>query len=163
MKNLYVFAAIFMVSAWLGSCKKSETPACNLSSPPSVVAPASEITAVDNYINANSLTATQHSSGLFYNITAGTASGNKPGQCSAVTINYRGMLTNGTVFDQTTTPATFYLYDLIAGWRIGLPLITAGQSIRLYIPPSLGYGSQQAGSVPPNSILIFDISLQSIQ
>ncbi|MBL7727693.1 MAG: FKBP-type peptidyl-prolyl cis-trans isomerase, partial [Dinghuibacter sp.] len=40
---------------------------------------------------------------------------------------------------------------------------TAGQSIRLYIPPSLGYGSQQAGSVPPNSILIFDISLQSIQ
>lgn len=163
MKQLYIIAALFTLLVFSGSCKKNELPPCSISSPPSVVAPASEIAAVENYITSNGLTATQHSSGLFYNITSGTASGNKPGQCSAVSIIYRGRLTNGNVFDEATAPVTFYLYDLIVGWRIGMPLITAGQSIRLYVPPTLGYGSQQVGSIPANSILIFDISLQSIQ
>jgi FKBP-type peptidyl-prolyl cis-trans isomerase FkpA len=54
------------------------------------------------------------------------------------------------------------LGQLIVGWQKGLPLISSGGKITLYIPPSLGYGSAAAGSIPANSILIFDIELISV-
>ncbi|MEY3433469.1 MAG: hypothetical protein RL131_1405, partial [Bacteroidota bacterium] len=42
---------------------------------------------------------------------------------------------------------------------LGLPLINAGGKIKLYLPPSLGYGSRAVGSIPANSVLIFEITL----
>ena len=101
--------------------------------------------------------------GFYYKIlTQGT--GATPNISSKVTVFYKGKLTDDTVFDQTgATPVTFGLNQLILGWQYGIPLIKAGGSIRLYLPPSLGYGSQSAGSIPPNSVLIFDITLQSVQ
>ncbi len=77
---------------------------------------------------------------------------------------YTGKLVNGTVFDQTPAGAnaTLVLGQLIVGWQKGLPLIGTGGKITLYIPPSLGYGSSAVGSVPANSILIFDIELAGI-
>ena len=49
------------------------------------------------------------------------------------------------------------------GWQYGIPLVKAGGRIMLYLPPSLGYGAQTVGSIPANSVLIFDITLQSVQ
>lgn len=129
----------------------------------SFVAPASEIASVQSYLTSNNITATQHCSGLFYAVDqAGTGVG--PTACNTVVINYEGRLTNGTVFDKTTTtPATFNLSQLITAFKNGIPLIKAGGKIRLYVPPSLGYGSSSAGSIPPNSILIFSVDLLSVQ
>ena len=83
-----------------------------------------------------------------------------------VTVKYAGRLTNGTYFDPTTpgttSTATFALWQVIVGWQKGVPLISAGGKISLYIPPSLGYGSVPKGSIPANSILIFDIELVSV-
>ena len=107
--------------------------------------------------------------GFYYKIVE-PGTGAPPTTSSKVTIYYKGTLTDGTVFDQTGNasnyqtgnPVTFSLNQLIPGWQIGLPLIKAGGTIILYLPPSMGYGSQSAGSIPPNSVLIFEIKLVSV-
>jgi FKBP-type peptidyl-prolyl cis-trans isomerase FkpA len=132
-----------------------------------VVAPTLEQKAVKAYLDSNHITATLNPSGFYYSIVS-QGSGTTPNLCSHITVSYKGQLTNGNVFDQETGQI-FTLGDLIDSWKKGLPLIQSGGEIKLYIPPSLGYGS--AGSrdnngnivVPPNSILIFDIDLISIQ
>ena len=78
-------------------------------------------------------------------------------------VKYKGYLTNGTCFDSTKTSLpTFTLGQLIVGWQKGIPLIKAGGAIRLFIPPSMGYGSNTVGPIPANSNLIFEIKLVDV-
>ena len=136
------------------ACKKTT---CNLHQS-GLIASAAEIATIQNYLTTNSLTATQHSNGLFYSITdAGT--GDSPDLCSSVTVRYKGSLTNGVIFDQSTNNVSFPLSNLIIGWQHGIPLIKKGGKITLYIPPSLGYGSASQSGIPGNSTLIFEIEL----
>lgn len=84
-----------------------------------------------------------------------------------VTVQYIGTLTNGTQFDSSydrNQPLSFRIGagQVIAGFEQGLPGMRVGGKRRLTIPPSLGYGSQPVGPIPPNSTLKFDIELLSI-
>jgi FKBP-type peptidyl-prolyl cis-trans isomerase FkpA len=126
-----------------------------------IVAPTSEIQAVQAYLSANSITAVQHCSGLFYTID-NPGTGKSPEACSSVSVTYKGMLTNGSTFDQQSSPVAFNLGSLIIGWKNGLPLLKEGGKIHLYVPPSLGYGASAAGPIPANSILIFEVSLVTV-
>lgn len=127
------------------------------------VAPVSEEQVLANYLSTNNITATRHSSNMYYEIVS-TGAGSNPGPCSSILIKYSGSLTNGSIFD-AQDGQLFTLGSLIEGWKIGLPLIKKGGHIRLYIPPSLGYGSSDVKDnngtvlIPGNSILIFDIEL----
>jgi FKBP-type peptidyl-prolyl cis-trans isomerase FkpA len=78
-----------------------------------------------------------------------------------VVANYKGYLTDGTVFDESKTgsPATFALKTVIPGWQEGLQLIGVKGKIKLLIPSALGYGSTAKTNIPANSVLIFDIEL----
>ena len=40
--------------------------------------------------------------------------------------------------------------------------MTEGDKMRFFIPSSLGYGNRSAGSIPPGSVLIFDVELLKI-
>ena len=123
---------------------------------------AAEVASLQAYLTSNSLTATQHPDGFFYRIvTQGT--GATPTLASTVTFKYTGKLTNGSIFDQSTTGVSFVLSQLILGFRKGLPLIQKGGSIILYLPPSLGYGCSATGSIPPGSNLIFSVELTDVQ
>ena len=119
---------------------------------------------IKNYLVSKQLTATIDASGLYY-ITTAVGTGAAPTATSSVEIKYKGSLINGTVFDQTATDktATFVLSDLIKGWQIGIPLMKVGGKATFYIPSGLGYGSNGIGSIPPNSVLIFDIELISVK
>ena len=100
----------------------------------------------------------------FYHKIVTPGTGTAPTATSKVSVLYAGKLTNGTVFDQSgPTPVTFTLNQLILGWQYGLPLIKPGGRILLYLPPQLGYGSSAVGSIPANSILIFDITLDAVR
>jgi len=84
-----------------------------------------------------------------------------------VTVNYVGTLTNGTKFDSsydTGIPFPFRLGtgQVILGWDQGIPGMRVGGKRHLVIPPSLAYGTQGSGAVPPNATLLFDIELLSI-
>lgn len=138
----------------IGSCKQDDqnqpqTP-CN-SAPVSTKAPQAEVTALKQYLDASGITATADDRGFYYTIQS-PGSGTKPTICSNVTVNYSGKLTSGSTFD-SGNGVSFDLRGLIIGWQEGIPLIAPGGSITLYLPPSLAYGSQAAGSIPANSIL----------
>jgi FKBP-type peptidyl-prolyl cis-trans isomerase FkpA len=123
---------------------------------------AAEMTSLQNYLTSHNITATQHPGGFFYIIVV-QGSGPAPTLSSQVTVKYTGTLENGTIFDQNPNGASFNLSQLILGWQRGLPLIQKGGRIKLYLPPSLGYGCSQAGIIPPGSNLIFDIELVDVQ
>ena len=85
-----------------------------------------------------------------------------------VTVNYVGTLTNGTKFDSSydrNEPFTFNLGagDVIKGWDQGVAGMKVGGKRKLTIPPSLGYGSQDLGTIPPNSTLIFEVELLKVE
>lgn len=80
----------------------------------------------------------------------------------SIRIHYHGTLTNGKVFDSSVEKGKSILFKLtgvMKGWQEVIPLMEEGEKIRAYIPPYLGYGNQQRGNIPPNSILIFEIEL----
>src|SRR5882757_8262217 len=137
LKKLFGFSSIVIL---LASCVKGTDNSCPYKAS-TAVAPASEIASVQAYVNANHPGAIQHSSGLFYEITSPGTGTTTPAVCSTITVKYTGTLTNGTKFDENLVGYSNILGVLIEGWKIGIPLIKAGGSINLYVPPSLGYGS----------------------
>ena len=104
-------------------------------------------------------------SGLQYEVLK-MGKGKKPIATDNVKVHYHGTLTNGTVFDSSVErnePITFALTQVIAGWTEALQLMPVGSKFKLYIPQQLGYGGQQAGSIPPYSTLIFEVELLGIE
>jgi peptidylprolyl isomerase/FKBP-type peptidyl-prolyl cis-trans isomerase FklB len=66
------------------------------------------------------------------------------------------------VFDSSYergVPASFPLDGLVPAWIIALQRMKAGDEWILYVPPSLGYGAQDKGPIPGNSVMIFRIEL----
>lgn len=157
-----IFFAWLAIASLTGCLKNNDDDfTCNYNAC-GLVAPASEQKQVTDYLAANGLTATQHCSGLYYIIEeAGT--GATPTVCSQIAFSYTGRLTSGHIFDQAATPIVSPLSQLITGFKNGIPLIKAGGKIRLFVPPSLGYGPNTVGDIPANSVLIFDVTLAGVQ
>ena len=104
-------------------------------------------------------------SGLQYEVLA-TGTGRKPKATDKVRCHYEGRLVDGTMFDSSVErgePAVFGVNQVIAGWTEGLQLMPVGSKFRFYIPQELGYGSRNAGSIPPYSTLIFEVELLGIE
>lgn len=114
------------------------------------------------YLSNNNINAVKHPSGIYY-VVQEPGSGVTPTINSRVYVTYTGKLLNGNVFDQSTNTISFNLYQVIEGWQIGIPLIKKGGKIKLIIPSALAYGCNGVGSIPPNSVLQFDVSLSDVQ
>lgn len=160
-----IILCLSVIALLASSCLKKES-GCPYSDR-DIVAPATEVTAIENYLSSQNITtATKHSSGMYYEIvTAGTDV--TPNLCSQVQVGYVGKLTNGAIFDQTSS-TVFTLSSLIEGWKKGLQLVKKGGQIKLYIPPALGYGysdmKDTGGNViiPAGSVLVFDLTLINV-
>ncbi len=104
-------------------------------------------------------------SGLQYQIIE-KGTGKTPTKDNSVTVDYKGTLIDGTVFDSSYDrgqPATFGVSGVIAGWTEALQLMKEGAKWRLFIPAKLAYGEKGAGAViGPNSTLIFDVELKKV-
>ena len=163
----FVVFAVFALSSCLK--KDSGCPYTELN----VKAPDSEVQKVEQYLESKGITALKDSSGVYYIVeTAGAGKAHEV--CSVISVNYTGTLTNDQVFDKTDgAPITFRLGELIPGWQKGLKHIQSGGKIKLFIPPSLGYGNSdrtrkdENGNdivvIPANSILIFSLELIAVQ
>jgi FKBP-type peptidyl-prolyl cis-trans isomerase FklB len=104
-------------------------------------------------------------SGLQYEVIK-MGRGKKPAATDKVKVHYHGTLINGTVFDSSVErgePIVFGLNQVIAGWTEGLQLMPVGSKFKFYIPQDLGYGAQNAGTIPPYSTLIFEVELLGIE
>ncbi|MDO8552446.1 MAG: FKBP-type peptidyl-prolyl cis-trans isomerase [bacterium] len=99
-------------------------------------------------------------------VKVGTGAEAIPG--TIVTVEYEGKLTDGTVFDSSAAqgkPLVFTLGSegIIPGFQVGVNGMKVGGERLLAVPPSLAYGAEQVGTIPPNSTLIFNVKLIKVE
>lgn len=102
-------------------------------------------------------------------VKVGTGPAAKTG--SKVSVTYIGVsCSDGKVFDASYlhggTPfevSPLGSAQVIQGWNTGLIGVRAGGVRELVIPPDLGYGPQGQGSIKPNEVLIFLITVKSVK
>lgn len=85
-----------------------------------------------------------------------------------ISVHYTGRLLDGTKFDSSLDRGVPFEFTVgagrvIQGWEQGFIGAKVGEKRTLTIPAELGYGSRAAGSIPANSILIFDVEVISIK
>ena len=103
--------------------------------------------------------------GLQYTVLA-EGTGASPSANDVVSVNYRGTLLDGTEFDSSYKrgqPASFPVNGVIRGWTEALQLMKSGSKWKLFIPAGLAYGESGQRGIPPNSVLIFEVELLSVQ
>lgn len=114
--------------------------------------------------NANREGVMTTASGLQYEVLR-EGDGASPEAGQQVQLHYRGTLTDGTEFDASYggDPASFSLDGVIAGFAEAIMLMKVGGHVRAYLPGDLAYGEAGRPSIPPNSVLIFEIELLGIE
>jgi FKBP-type peptidyl-prolyl cis-trans isomerase FklB len=103
-------------------------------------------------------------SGLQYEVIV-AGDGAMPTLSDTVTTHYHGTFIDGEVFDSSVDrgePTSFPVGGVISGWTEALQLMPLGSKWRLVVPAGLAYGSQDRGSIPPNSTLVFEVELLEI-
>ncbi len=162
--SLSTFLSLFILLvgiALLSACSKSDktdpqSTACAVKAEYKNDSSATQRALMVAYCNNNGITYTIHPSGILYQIiTPGDTA--KPNLCTSLTMTYTGKLMTGIQFDKGTI--TYPLKDLIVGWQIAVPLIGKGGKIKMVIPSSLAYGPNANGSIPANSPLYFEMSI----
>ena len=126
-----------------------------------------DILRIEGYLNENNLSGfTSLENGLYYKVIE---EGNSefPENGDTLSVNYIGQHLDGTEFDRngTNQPFEFILGSgsVIQGWDIGLKYIDENGTAILIIPSGLGYGNSTSGSIQPNSVLVFRVSLLRIK
>ncbi|WP_291145508.1 FKBP-type peptidyl-prolyl cis-trans isomerase [Flavobacterium sp. UBA7680] len=126
---------------------------------------------IKDYLAKNNLTATRTDSGLYYIINEPGEGEKFPDANANVTVVYKGYFTNGNVFDESDKDVpkeedkkgiAFGLSQVIQGWKEGIKLFKPGGKGVLLVPAHLGYGSRDYNGIPGGSVLVFDITLKSI-
>ncbi len=119
---------------------------------------------LEEHRKAEHVTVTE--SGLQYEVLR-EADGQKPAPTDTVKVDYVGTLVDGSEFDSSIKrgePAVFQVDQVIPGWSEALQLMNVGSKYRVVIPSGLAYGERGAAPViEPNSVLIFEIDLLSIE
>lgn len=90
--------------------------------------------------------------------TLAAGQGLSPTKDDVALINYKGMLTDGKVFDEGKQ-VPLAVDESIPGFTQALEQMQRGGKYKISIPAALGYGDKQAGEIPPNSDLIFEVEL----
>lgn len=95
----------------------------------------------------------------------GDVNGPTPQKGQKVSVLYKGMLLDGTVFDQSkdeNSPLEMPLGrgQLIEGWEEALQKMHKGEKWTLIVPPEMGYGSRgKPPTIPRRAALVFEMEL----
>lgn len=116
--------------------------------------------------NAKREDVTVTASGLQYRVLE-SGDGATPGANNQVKAHYTGKLIDGTVFDSSVErgqPFTFSTAGgVIPGWIEAAKMMQEGDKWEVYIPPNLAYGAQgRMPTIPPNSVLVFELELLEV-
>jgi FKBP-type peptidyl-prolyl cis-trans isomerase FkpA len=116
-------------------------------------------------LNVNLAASTKTASGLYYrDIAVGT--GATVAATDSVKVFYQGALSNGQIFGQNLGQAPFEFRlgkgSVIKGWDEGLVGMKVTGTRQLIIPPSLAYGASGRDIIPPNAILVFNVTMSAI-
>jgi FKBP-type peptidyl-prolyl cis-trans isomerase len=95
----------------------------------------------------------------------GDTAGPSPEKGMEVTVLYKGMLLDGTVFDQSPDPEhplkiRLGRGGLIEGWEQALQKMHKGEKLLLIVPPEMAYGSRgRPPTIKRNATLVFEMEL----
>lgn len=111
--------------------------------------------------------ATTTSTGLQY-LEESAGSGETPKSGEIITIHYIASLPDGTELANTYTngePISILwgANRLLPGWEEGVGMMKPGGKAKLVLPADLAFGEQGYGSVPPNSQLVMEVELLSVE
>lgn len=168
MKNYFAQAtARFLFPVLLAGAALAAT-SCAKDEPETVVQQdfsAADDATLQKYIADNKITnAKKQPSGLYYIPVTTNPNGLQATAGRTVTVDYTGTLLNGTTFDSGTVTFPLGARRVIAGWDEGIALMRLSEKSILLIPSGLAYGAQSpSSSIPPNSILRFEVTLTKIQ
>lgn len=120
---------------------------------------------IEKFIAEKDLDFNRLESGLYYKIESESVDSEPIKYTDQVTFYYTGEFLNGEVFQQIpeNDPLTFKVKELIAGWQEGLMQLKGAGTIKLIIPPHLGYGTEDTEKIPPNSILYYDLTVLRVE
>ena len=152
MKNLFIFLTIVI---FISACSKSSNIEINLQQ--------SELFLRQNLSNSEVV---EIEPGLQYMILESSQSdASSPKLEDIITADFHGTLMDGSVFWSSIEigePLTIQLSQLIPGCQKVISLMQEGDFWRVFIHPDLAYGKEGRPTIPPNSVLIFDIKLHAI-
>ena len=152
MKNLFIFLTIVI---FISACSKSSNIEINLQQ--------SELFLGQNLSNSEVV---EIEPGLQYIILESSQSdASSPKLEDIITADFHGTLMDDSVFWSSIEigePLTIQLSQLIPGCQKVISLMQEGDFWRVFIHPDLAYGKEGRPTIPPNSVLIFDIKLHAI-
>ena len=153
-----------LIALTLGSCMKEDSNA-------PLDAAVEQVTREQYYIREYLRTNRQdsglivHPSGMCYKIIEhGNSRDFITAENVPVVVFERSVFPTGKILESSLGLPTSFdgrkLKDHILGWQIGLPIVSKGGRIIMYIPSALGFGiTGIPGIIPPNTILICDVTL----
>lgn len=145
-----------------GASGSSSDVNANSSSDPAKLIDPTTFAQYDKYKDAQSAS--------YIDLQKGTGDTVSEGKTAVVV--YRGWLTNGTLFDESKVSSDGKLqafsfvigqHQVIAGWEQAVNGMKVGGVRLLIIPPAAGYGATGQGSIPGNSVLVFQVQLVQVQ
>jgi FKBP-type peptidyl-prolyl cis-trans isomerase len=106
-------------------------------------------------------------SGLQYQVLrTGPAAGLHPQRGDEVKVNYEVSLASGGAPIESTyqqgRPAVIPTNGLIPGFVEALGMMRPGDEWRVWMPPTLAYGDQGSGPIPPGAVIVFRLELVDI-
>ena len=153
MKNIFIFLTIVI---FISACSKSSNLEINLEQ--------SELFLAKNLLNSKVV---EIEPGLQYMILESSESNtSKPELEDTITADFHGTLMDGSVFWSSIEigePLTIQLSQLIPGCQKVISLMQEGDFWRVFIHPDLAYGKEGRPTIPPNSVLTFDIKLHAVE
>lgn len=117
---------------------------------------------IETYVAENNLTGEYTTSGVFVSFERPGTGEETPNAASIVEVIYRGTLLDsaGKEFDSSNGfPVRFQVGNLVAGFQQGIARFKLDAKGIMIIPSRLGYGATARGSIPANSVLIFEVEL----
>jgi FKBP-type peptidyl-prolyl cis-trans isomerase len=157
MVRTLTFLALFAACGGGGS-----GPAAATTTVPQPIAGDVERTQFASELNVHLDQMVKRASGLYVqDVTMGTGTFASRGRTAVV--RYTGWRADGKQFDDGEITITLGTRQTIAAWEEGLLGMRVGGKRRLVVPPNLGYGARGAGNeIPPNTVLVFDMTLTSV-
>ncbi|MFY0254265.1 FKBP-type peptidyl-prolyl cis-trans isomerase [Chitinophaga sp. 30R24] len=154
MKRFFLLGGLFLVL--LAACTKKD----NLPAYDAIAQYDTDSAKIVAYLAANNITDVKHDPrGIFYQIINRGDTKDSANAAAFVTVAYKGTLLDKTMFDSSDS-LSIGLNQVIQGWTIGVPKIGKGGEINLFLPSIYGYGPN-AGRIPANSVLIFNVKLKN--
>lgn len=152
MRRLLSIPLLALVAVFATSCLDTEP-----------FVPKIEETNFDPSLGVDLAASTRTASGLWYrDIIVGSGDPVPATGTQAVSTNYVLHLRTGAQVEAGSFNLTVGTGGAIAGYDEGIRGMRQGGQRQLIVPPALGYGEAGSGGVPPNAILIFTVTLVSI-